>query len=208
MNLRSRLVLAGIALIVAWAGFTLFRPQHVTNAPPDDGPFVAFGDSLTEGVGAPPEGAYPAQLSSLIGVPIINRGVRGETAAEALRRLDASVLRLDPALVIVCLGGNDILQRRDVDGTFAALDEIVGRLVESGAMVVLLGVEGLPLISDDFGSRYQELANRYGCLYIPDILGGIIGRGELMSDNVHPNQAGYARMAGRIADELEPYLSE
>lgn len=208
MNVRSRLILAGLALFVAWAAFALFRPQNVANAPPGDGPFVAFGDSLTEGIGAPPEGAYPAQLSLLIGVPILNRGVRGETASEALRRLEAGVLRLDPALVLVCLGGNDLLQRRDADETFAALEEIVSRLVEGGAMVVLLGVEGLPLISDDFGARYEELATKYACLYIPDILDGIMGRGELMADNVHPNQAGYARIAARIADELEPYLGD
>lgn len=208
MNVRSRLILAVLLLIAVWGAYALLRPEHVANAPPGEGPFVAFGDSLTEGVGAPPEGSYPAQLSLLIGEPILNRGVRGETATEALRRLESDVLRLDPAVVLVCLGGNDLLQRKNVDSTFAALDEITGRLVDSGAMVVLIGVEGPPLLTEDFGSRYKELARRHGLIYVPDILDGILGRGELMSDNVHPNAAGYTRMADRIAEEMRPYLGE
>lgn len=207
MTLRSRLILAGMAILAVWLAFNFFRPEVIANAPPGDGPFVAFGDSLTEGVGAPPEGSYPAHLSAMIGVPILNRGVRGETATQAVRRLESQVLNLKPSLVFVCLGGNDILQRKDVDGTFAALDEIAGRLVRSGAMVVLIGIEGPPLISADFGSRFEELAEKHQCLYVPDILGGIIGRGELMADSVHPNAQGYARMAGRIADAVKPHLN-
>lgn len=206
MTLRSRLILAGAALLAAWLVFSLLRPEVIANAPPGDGPFIAFGDSLTEGVGAPPEGSYPAQLSLLLGVPVLNRGVRGETAAQAQRRLESQVLKLRPAVVFMCLGGNDILQRKDVEGTFAALDEMTGKLVASEAMVVLIGVEGPPLLTADFGSRFKELAERHQCVYVPDILDGIFGRDELMSDPIHPNAQGYARMAERIAKAVRPHL--
>lgn len=207
MNTRSRLVLIGVAIVVLWSVFALLRSSAVANAPPREGPFIAFGDSLTEGVGAPPEGAYPAHLSGILGIPVLNRGVRGETASEALRRLENQVLKLQPGCVFVCLGGNDILQRRKIDETFNALEQIVSRIAEEGSMVVLIGVEGVPLLSADYDSRFESLAEEYGCLYVPDILDGIIGRGELMSDNVHPNSAGYARIAGRIAAAVRPYLN-
>ncbi len=201
-------MLAGVAVALVWGAFTLLHSPDVRNAPPGDGPFVAFGDSITEGFGAPPEGSYPVQLSGLLGVPILNRGVRGETASQALRRLDSEVLKLKPGCVFVCLGGNDILQRRNVEETFTALEEIVSRIVAGGAMVVLIGVEGIPLLSADYGSRYTALAEKYGCLYIPDILDGLMGRDEFMSDQVHPNAAGYARVADRIARAVRPYLRE
>lgn len=207
MTLRSRLILAGTAVLAVWLAFTFLRPEVIANAPPGEGPFVAFGDSLTEGVGAPPEGSYPAQLSLLLDEPILNRGVRGETAGQALRRLESQVLNLKPAVVFVCLGGNDILQRKDVEATFAALEDIAAKLVKSGAMVVLIGVEGPPLLTADFGSRFRDLARRHQCVYVPDILDGIIGRPELMADGVHPNAQGYARMADRIAKAVRPHLS-
>lgn len=206
MNLRSRLILAAVLLLAGWGAFRIFRPEHVVNAPPAEGPYVAFGDSLTEGVGAAAGETYPDQLSRLLGVPVLNRGVSGETAEQALKRLDRDVLKLRPALVLVCLGGNDILQQRDPDGTFRALDEIVTRLTDAGAMVVLIGVEGLPLISPDFGARYEALAEEKGCLYVPDVLDGIIGRDQLMSDAIHPNGKGYGMIAERIAKRLRPYL--
>ena len=207
MNTRSKLAFGLLALGLILVLYRFFDSPQVTNAPPPQGPIVAFGDSLTKGYGVHASQSYPAHLAALIGRPVLNRGVSGETAEQARRRLQRDVLSEEPGIVIICLGGNDLLRQRNADQTFEALDAIVSEVIESGAMVVLVGIEGLPLISENFGRRFEQLTEARGCLYVPDILGGIFGRKNLMSDALHPNAEGYAKMARRVARALEPYLN-
>lgn len=90
---------------------TLNQLETIENFPTLDGPVIAFGDSLTAGVGAPAGQDYVSELEDLLNINIINQGVSGDTTADALQRLNRDVLRYDPSTVIVWLGGNDILQR-------------------------------------------------------------------------------------------------
>lgn len=206
MTGRTKIAMGLVALGLGYWGFGFFASTEIANVPLRSGPIVAFGDSLTEGVGAPAGQSYPDQLSEMIGRPVVNRGIRGETTAEALVRLDRDVLSLSPSVVLICLGGNDLLQMKNVEGTFRELETIVRRVSAQGAMVVLIGVEGFMLVSPDFGEKYEDLADRFGCVYVEDILGGIIGRSKLTADHLHPNAAGYAIVAERIAKKLRPYL--
>src|ERR1043165_3625858 len=92
------------ALLVYW-----FWPEgswRYHNLPPTaTGPWVAFGDSLTEGYGASSSGGYPAELSKRLGIPIQNLGVAGETSEDGLKRIEA-VEALQPRVVLLCFGGN------------------------------------------------------------------------------------------------------
>ncbi|MCA9357180.1 hypothetical protein H6784_05395 [Candidatus Nomurabacteria bacterium] len=85
--------------------------NQVTNYPPKSGPIIAFGDSLTAGVGATNGQDYVSQLSRKVGVPIINAGKSGDTTEDSLVRLQSDVLSRNPSVVIVWLGGNDIISR-------------------------------------------------------------------------------------------------
>jgi acyl-CoA thioesterase I len=90
---------------------TVANLSEITNYPPPSGPIIAFGNSLTAGVGASPGQDYVSELERRGGVSIINAGVPGDTTADALARLNEDVLRYNPSTVIVFLGGNDILYR-------------------------------------------------------------------------------------------------
>jgi acyl-CoA thioesterase-1 len=142
-------------------------------------------------------------LSSRLGVPIINAGRNGDTTRAALGRLDRDVLSQNPRIVIIVLGGNDFLRRVPVDETFDNLSSIVTSVREQGAAAVLAGVS-VGLFSDPYGARYEALARETSSGLVPDILGGLMGRADLMSDAIHPNDQGYAM----IADRLEPVVKE
>ena len=179
----------------------------VKNAYPSGTNVIAFGDSLTEGYRVPEADSYPAQLSVLIGRPILNRGVSGDTTGDALARLERDVLSQDPRIVLVCLGGNDMLRRLPADQQFANLKTIVEQIQDKGALVVLIGTEGFALLSNvDYGERYAALAAETGAVFVPDMLDGVFGEPALMYDQIHPNAAGYRKIAERIAAEAGEYL--
>lgn len=204
----SRLVIL-IVLVAAGLGYWAWgRPADVVNSPPRPGPIVALGDSLTQGDGAGGEqNTYPAVLGRRLGRNVINAGVGGNKVADAAARVDRDVLRHKPGVVIILLGGNDFLGRVDLDRSFETLESLVRRVQADGAMVVLVGINGLSPIGG-LGGRYARVAKRTGALYVPDVLDGIIGMRSMMSDQIHPNAKGYALMAERIGNALEPHLRE
>jgi len=83
------------------------------------------------------------------------------------------------------------------DETFANLETIVERIQDSGAVVVLVGMDGEP-VEDNLNARYQAVAEETGAIYVEDVMDGIIGRPSLTSDLIHPNNAGYELVARRI----------
>src|SRR5689334_20743652 len=98
-------LLAAAAVTLGCLAWRWSRPAHYANLPPTaTGSWVAFGDSLTEGIGASPGNDYPSRLSQLLGVEIVNLGRSGETTESSLTRLE-DVLRLRPRVVLLCLGG-------------------------------------------------------------------------------------------------------
>ncbi|HWP60633.1 MAG TPA: arylesterase [Candidatus Acidoferrales bacterium] len=168
---------------------------------------VCFGDSLTEGVGAEKGEDYPSVLARRLSYPVINAGRRGDTSADALARLEAEVLRHNPRLVIVLLGGNDFSQRVPLDQTEKNLAQIIERVQASGAMVALVGLR-LGLFTDEYGPLYKDLAARHGALLVPDALQGVLSDPKLSSDRIHPNGAGYRLLAERVFRAVKPLLSE
>lgn len=209
--MRKIAVILALLLLVVLGGWWWVRPRDypLTNAVAGttlDGPVIAFGDSLTEGRGAGPGESYVDLVAKRVGVEIVNKGVSGNTTEDALKRVERDVLALKPRLVIICLGGNDLLRRVSADETFKNLDEIVSKIQAQGAMVILLGLDFS--LGSDFGSRVEDLARRRGCPLVRDILGGIRGDETLMADAVHPNARGYAKFADKVEPVLRKHLGK
>lgn len=197
---------AVVLLVVGWWYFIGSQTEPV-NA---DGPgttIIAFGDSLTQGVGASAGNDYVSVLSRMSGKTIINRGRAGETTEQAMRRLDRDVLQQDPRIVILFLGGNDMLRQVAVETTKANLDSMITQIQDKGAMVVLVGLSGMPL-SDYHTPMFRDLAELRGVLLVKNAMGGILTNVKLKSDQVHPNDEGYKIIAKRVYDVLKPYLEE
>ena len=166
---------------------------------------ICFGDSLTAGTGASRGMDYPAQLSRLISREVVNAGVPGDTTAEGLARLEADVLSQSPRLVLITLGGNDLKNRIPKEEAFRNLREIVDRIHEAGAVAIIGGID-IPLYGRGFGAAYRKLAEETGAVLIENILEDILGDRALMSDPIHPNDAGYAIMAERFHEAIRAFL--
>jgi len=164
---------------------------------------ICFGDSLTYGTGASDGKDYPSQLSQMISAPVINAGVPGDTTARALQRLEPDVLEYSPDIVLITLGGNDLKNGIAKDVAFENLRVIVEAIQEQGAHVIIGGLH-IPFRDRGFASGYIELADETGATLIPNILEGIIGNRKLMSDPIHPNDAGYKIVAERFHEALLP----
>ncbi|MBK5297769.1 MAG: hypothetical protein JJE40_11470 [Vicinamibacteria bacterium] len=128
---------------------------------------------------------------------------RQATTGSALARLDSAVLSRSPRVVIVVLGGNDVLRRIRHEETFANLDAIAGRLRSRGAAVILVGLS-VGVFTDAYGRGYEDLARRTSSGLVPDVLAGI--NPDLMADQIHPNDLGYRMMADRIEPVLRDLL--
>ncbi|AXA33909.1 arylesterase [Francisella adeliensis] len=204
----KKLLILAIIAVFSYFAHSYFTGSNnnwkIINAKPSGKTIVAFGDSLTAGYGVSKTDNYPAQLSKLIGKPIINMGISGETTSEALARVD-SVVAKDPKLVLITLGGNDLKKKIPAQEVFANLKKIVEILHKQGALVVILGID-IPYFSSDYADDYIQFAKDNGCLLVPNILYGLFGHSNLMVDSVHPNAKGYKIIANEIYPIIEGYL--
>jgi acyl-CoA thioesterase I len=167
-----------------------------------DAVVLAFGDSLTYGSGAEPFQAYPAFLAKLIGRRVVNAGVPGEVTAAGLSRLPAALEAEKPALVIICHGGNDLLRRLERKKTADNLKAMIRLARERGAAVVLVAVP-FPDISLSPPPVYREIARELALPLEEKTLNAVLADRSLKADYIHPNAAGYRRMAESIADLLK-----
>ncbi len=198
------ILLGGLIILMVFYRAILYRPVP-TNAHASGETIVCFGDSLTFGTGAGTDEDYPSRLASLLGREVINSGVPGNTTADALKRLEHDVLAHNPRVVLITLGGNDLMHDVPRDEAFENLEAIVRRIHRHGALVIVGGID-VPLFDRGFDDAHEDLQRRTGCLLIPNVLKGLIGKHHLMSDRIHPNGDGYEIMARRFHKEIEPYL--
>ncbi|MGB1109101.1 MAG: arylesterase [Gammaproteobacteria bacterium] len=197
--MATQLLFLGFVLLLSGCGET---PR--LSALSEDAVLLAFGDSLTHGSGARPEESYPAVLQGLIGRHVIRSGVPGETSAEGMERLEKVLAQHAPDIVLLCHGGNDLLQRLDKEQLRANLKAMIDRIRASGAEVILIGVSA-PIPFFSASEHYDDVADQTGVVYEDTIIGNILADRALRSDQVHPNAKGYQVLAEAIAQRLREH---
>ena len=196
----------GLRLMLAWLVTALAilacdrQPQLAPLAEGD--PIVAFGDSLTRGSGTSDELAYPAVLSRLIKHAVINAGVPGETTDAGLERLPEVLDESHPKLVLLCLGGNDMLRKLDPVATESNLRRMIQAIRAHGASVVLIGVPE-PRLFSGAPPFYRKLADEFQLPYDADTFNRVLKDPRLKSDPIHANAEGYRMVAERLAQLLK-----
>ncbi|HVO05148.1 MAG TPA: GDSL-type esterase/lipase family protein [Burkholderiaceae bacterium] len=209
MDLQRRVALArGTRLLVGLAlgGLGACSKRSVRGQVVHAGATVlALGDSLTFGSGATPDTSYPAALASLTGWRVVNAGVPGDTSAQALQRLPSLLQEHQPVLVLVSIGGNDLLRRLPEADTRANVQRICELARGAGAQVLLLAVPRPSVAAAITGSlsdhpMYAELAD---ALHVPLQARGwsaVLADESLRADQIHANARGYAQMARNVHD--------
>lgn len=162
---------------------------------------LAFGDSLTHGTGASRDTAYPAVLASLTGRTVVNAGVPGDTTASALERLPGVLAEHKPRLVLLCLGGNDMLRKHPQSETENNLRLLVQTIRASGAEVMLIAVPEPKLFggAPDF---YGRVAREMRLPLEDDVFNDVLKDNRLKADPIHANAEGYRVVAERLAGFL------
>ena len=210
-------MLARHCLITLMLAASVIAHLPLTAVADDDRPrIVAFGDSLTAGLGVAQEEAYPARLQRRLDerglrYRFINAGVSGDTTAGGLRRVDW-VLKSRPEFVILELGGNDGLRGLNLQQTKANLAEIVQRCQAASVKVILAGMKLPPNYGADyikgFEAIYPALAKQYRLTLIPFFLEGVAGSTSLnQADGIHPTSEGYRIIADKVLKTLAPLLN-
>ena len=196
------LLIAAIVLVAACSSRT------EEQALPAGSQVLALGDSLTAGNGVTREEAWPDLLARKTGGVVVNGGVSGNTSEEALQRLPSLLEQQNPVLVLVTLGGNDMLRRIPQQQTIANLEQILTLIKSHGAKAVLLatpqpnvmGAVFQHLSAPDF---YRKIAEQQQVPLIEDAIADVLSDPELKGDPLHPNAAGHVLLSEKIFKELK-----
>lgn len=193
-----------IAVLVLTAACSKVKEESI----PPGSKVLALGDSLTEGAGVAQQEAWPNLLASRTEWVVINGGVSGDTSGGALQRLPSLLEQHTPALVLVTLGGNDMLRHIPQQETIANLEKILTLIKAHGAKPVLLATPNPSLMGAVFqhlsaADFYQQVADAQHIPLIKDAISDVISDPQLKGDPLHPNAAGHALLSEKIFEELK-----
>jgi acyl-CoA thioesterase-1 len=169
---------------------------------------TVLGDSITAGYGVSAREALPAQLQAALdaigaATEVRGAGVSGDTTSGGLRRADAA-LRGRPDVLLIALGGNDMLQGAPPSTVRRNLDAIVRKAKAAGVTPVLAGMRAHPLLGPEyqraFDAIFPDLAREHGIAFYPFLLEGVaLDARYNQPDRIHPNPAGVRLIAQRLA---------
>ncbi|QYJ86998.1 arylesterase [Shewanella mesophila] len=192
-----------LLVVVAMVIVGVFWPNNNRTLAPlsPDANILAFGDSLTQGVGASKGNDYPSVLARLTGCNVVNYGISGETTAEGLRRFATVLDETSPELVLLLEGGNDFLRNVDESEVEANLSLMIEQAQSRSIAVVLIAVPQKSIWLEP-AKLYSRLSDKYQLLLIEDFLTELLKLPEVKSDTIHLNDLGYRRLAKHIEQQL------
>ena len=176
---------------------------------------LVFGDSLSAGYGIRQDLAWPALLAKRLqerqlDYNVINASISGETTSGGRSRLNATLSKYTPSIVIIALGSNDGLRGLPI----ATLRDNLNAMIESAknkhATVLLVGQRLPPNYGNyaaQFESTFSEVAKQQNTALVAFLLEGIATEPKLFqADNLHPTAEAQPRLLDNIWRKLEPLL--
>jgi lysophospholipase L1-like esterase len=194
-QLRTSVLLAAMIGIACFLVFELPSWQAPKLSLPADLQIHVIGDSLSAGIGK--EKPWPARLSIPGNHPVTNAAIAGATTATAMRQAEA--LPAEPSLVLLEIGGNDLLYGTSADDFGRDLDALLTRLKKDNRIVIIFELP-LPPGSNGYGLQQRRLADKHGCLLIPRYyLARILCFPGNTCDGLHLSNQGHQMLADSVA---------
>jgi len=143
---------------------------------------------------------------------IFNASISGETSSGGLTRLATLLKQKKLGIVFLELGANDALRGLSIDQTEKNLRKMIQMSKQSGAKVLLFGIQIPPNYGQDYTNRfktmYPKLANQEGIELLPFFLKDIASQKEyFQADNIHPNEKAQILLFKNVWDAMNPYQS-
>ena len=137
---------------------------------------------------------------------MVAAGVSGDGTAGGHERLPPLLAAQQPALVLIELGGNDLLRGVAVADIEGNLEAMITAARARGARVALIAAPqpsavGL-LTSLGPAALYGRVAQRAKVPLVDKALPSVLSERELRQDALHPNAEGHRVLARRVRDEL------
>lgn len=180
----------------------------------DDTPhLLIMGDSLSAAYGIDEDEGWVSLLEDRLGdqADVTNASISGETTSGGAQRLPDLLRQHEPEIVLLELGGNDGLRGLPPDQMRANLAAMIEQSQETGAQVLLLGIDIPPnygqAYRDAFRSVYTELADDHDVPLVPFILENVATRDSMMQDDdIHPTASAQPTILDNIWPALGPLL--
>lgn len=169
---------------------------------------LILGDSLSYGTGAKPEEAYPVLLEKATGWHIVNAGVPGDTTSGGLQRLPNLLETHQPKLLLVELGGNDLLRQVSPKLVEDNLKAIITQAKRLGVPVALVAIPEISPLMAAVGNLsdhplYARVADEMQVPLVTDVFSEVLSKRDLKADQIHPNAQGYALVASGMQATLK-----
>ena len=175
---------------------------------PQGATVLILGDSLSYGTGADSGQDYPTLLAKSTGWNIINEGVPGDTTAGGLVRLPELLEQHQPKLLILELGGNDLLHQTNPSEISTNLKSMLSLAKAQGIQTILVAIPEISPLKATFGNLtdhplYEKLARETAMPLIADVFSDVLSDRTLKSDQIHANAKGYALVSEKFNEKLK-----
>ncbi len=197
-------------LVSCWASSDNL-PVNTVNSQPRS--IIAIGDSVTIGLGLPPDDNYPSQLEKKLkesgyNYSIQNAWISGDTSAWLLSRIDWILDGVTPDFVILCIGANDAFQWKSVDDIEKNIRLIIEKIRAKNIRVVFAGMKAPFNMGAEYRNQYDtmfpRLAKEYKLDFIPFLLEWVaLNQKYNQDDRIHPNREWYAIVVNNVMEVLE-----
>lgn len=199
----KKLILVFLLMLLACAEKHPPQPAIVQGAT-----VLILGDSLSYGTGAKPEESYPVLLEKATGWRIVNAGIPGDTTSGGLQRLPTLLETHQPKLLLVELGGNDLLRQVSPKQVEDNLKSIIAQAKSLGVPVALVAIPEISPLMAAVGNlsdhpMYARVAEEMQVPLVTDVFSEVLSKRDLKSDQIHPNAMGYAVVASAMQKTLK-----
>ena len=217
--LRCLALLILSALAVCAQAQAMAQPEATASIRSGGDTLLVVGDSLSAEYGLQRGSGWVALLERKLSaekrdIKVVNASISGDTTSGGRSRLGALLKQHQPRIVIIELGGNDALRGLPLTMTEDNLRTMAAAAQQSGARVLLLGMQVPPnygsAYSDSFSALFPKVAKSTKSALVPFMLKGVADISDasklFQSDRIHPNESAHPIILANVWPELRKLL--